>query len=135
MLLKVKLTVVAFVEVYKIGALGMPRNAVLPTAEPDHEGAALAMTPPPLGDDPLSVKEKIDPSDSVIAKGCPPPKTVALLYVLISIQQKVCQSGGALPAEVAAPQVAAWAVLAKAMTANVTKAAAKFNSFLTPKRK
>ena len=79
MLLKVRLTVVAFTEVYKMGLVGMPRNAVLPTAAPAHEGAALAMMPPPLGEVPLSVKEKIEPSESVIVKGWPPPKTVALL--------------------------------------------------------
>ena len=79
MLLRVRLTVVAFTEVYKMGLLGMPRNAVLPTAAPGQEGAVVAMIPPPSGELPDKVKEKIDPSDNVIAKGWPPPKTVALL--------------------------------------------------------
>lgn len=62
-----------------MGMPGMPRNAVLPTAAPDQTGGDLAMMPPPLGELPLRVKEKIEPSDNVIEKTCPPPKTVALL--------------------------------------------------------
>ena len=57
----------------------MPKKAVLPTAAPLHAGAALAMIPPLLGELPDKVNEKIEPSESVIEKACPPPNTVALL--------------------------------------------------------
>ena len=109
--------------------MGIPRNAVTPTAAIGQEGAGVATMPPPFGDVPDKVNEKIEPSESVIANGCPPPKTVALLYELMSIQQKVCQSAGAVPADVAAPQVAACAAVAKQRVANAKSAPKKRKVF------
>ncbi len=62
-----------------MGKLGMPKNAELPVAAPLQAGDALAMIELPFGELPESVNEKMEPSESVIEKFWPPPKTVALL--------------------------------------------------------
>ncbi len=56
-----------------MGLPGMPRKAELPVAAPLQAGAATAVKVLVPGELPLSVKEKIEPSDKVIEKGWPAP--------------------------------------------------------------
>lgn len=68
--------------VYKIGLPGMPIKAVLPTAAPVHDGAAVALNAVAVVGVTFRLKLSVDPSVSGIAKFCPAAeRAVASLYV------------------------------------------------------
>jgi len=64
----VTVTVDALVAVYRIGFPGMPRKAVLPTAAPDHDGAATAFRAVAAVELTFTTKPKVEPSLSVKLK-------------------------------------------------------------------
>ena len=61
-----------------MGLPGIRRKAELPVAAPLQAGAVTAFRAVVPGELAESVKDRTDPSDKVMEKGWPPPKTVAL---------------------------------------------------------
>ncbi len=94
--------------VYNIGRPGMPKKAVLPTAAPDQDGAAVDLNAVVFVGVTLRLKFRVDPSDRGIAKFCPAAeRAVVSLYVSKFSQQYVSQPAGAVPCVVAGAQLCA----------------------------